>query len=76
MFIDIDPTHHRVYGHAKQGAEVGRIKGQRTLHPILATFSTPIARPVIGAVRLRRGKTADHRGAAGHAPDAPIRGLK
>lgn len=63
MFIDIDPTHRRVYGHAKQGAEVGRLKGQRTLHPILATFSTPIARPVIGAVRLRRGKAADVRGA-------------
>jgi hypothetical protein len=63
MFIDIDPTHRRVYGHAKQGAEVGRLKGQRTLHPILATFSTPLARPVIGAVRLRRGKSADVRGA-------------
>jgi DDE family transposase len=63
MFIDIDPTHRRVYGHAKQGAEAGRLKGQRTLHPILATFSTPVARPVIGAVRLRRGKAADVRGA-------------
>ncbi|MBV9024433.1 MAG: IS1380 family transposase [Streptomycetaceae bacterium] len=64
MFIDIDPTHRRVYGHAKQGAEVGRLKGQRTLHLILATFSTQVARPVIGAVRLRRGKAADVRGAA------------
>ena len=63
MFIDIDPTHRRVYGHAKQGAEVGRLKGERTLHPILATLSTPMARPVIGAVRLRRGKAADVRGA-------------
>jgi hypothetical protein len=63
VFIDIDPTHRRVYGHAKQGAEAGRLKGQRTLHPILATLSTPIARPVIGAVRLRRGKAADIRGA-------------
>src|SRR5829696_128307 len=54
-FIDIDPTHKRVYGRAKQGAEFGRIKGHRTLHPILATISTPIARPVIAAVRLRRG---------------------
>jgi hypothetical protein len=63
MYIDIDPTHRRVYGHAKQGAEVGRLKGQRTLHPILATLSTPIARPVIAAVRLRRGKAADVRGA-------------
>jgi Transposase DDE domain group 1 len=70
MFIDIDPTHRRVYGHAKQGAEVGRLKGQRTLHPILATFSTPIARPVIAAVRLRRGKAADVRGAESFVAEA------
>lgn len=70
MFIDIDPTHRRVYGHAKQGAEVGRLKGQRTLHPILATLSTPNARPVIGAVRLRRGKAADVRGAASFVAEA------
>jgi hypothetical protein len=70
MFIDIDPTHRRVYGHAKQGAEVGRLKGQRTLHPILATFSTQVARPVIGAVRLRRGKAADVRGAASFVAEA------
>ncbi|AXG76941.1 IS1380 family transposase [Streptomyces paludis] len=63
MFIDIDPTHRRVYDRAKQGAEHGRLKGQRTLHPIVATLSTPLARPVIGAVRLRRGKAADVRGA-------------
>jgi hypothetical protein len=70
MFIDIDPTHRRVYGHAKQGAEVGRLKGQRTLHPILSTLSTPIARPVIGAVRLRRGKAADVRGAESFVAEA------
>ncbi|MGW2355121.1 IS1380 family transposase [Actinacidiphila glaucinigra] len=63
-FVDVDPTHRRVYGRAKQGAEVGRLKGQRTLHPILATLSTPLARPVVAAVRLRRGKAADARGAA------------
>ncbi|MFJ9034886.1 transposase [Streptomyces sp. NPDC102274] len=57
-FVDVDPTHRRVYGRAKQGAEVGRFKGQRTLHPILATLSTPLARPVLAAVRLRRGKAA------------------
>ncbi|MFJ4922010.1 hypothetical protein [Streptomyces sp. NPDC088725] len=61
--MDIDPTHRRVYGRAKQGAEQGRLKGQRTLHPIVATLSTQLARPVIGAVRLRRGKAADVRGA-------------
>lgn len=70
MFIDIDPTHRRVYGRAKQGAEHGRLKGQRTLHPIVATLSTPIARPVIGAVRLRRGKAADVRGAKSFVREA------
>ncbi|MEU4134502.1 transposase [Streptomyces wuyuanensis] len=62
-FVDIDPTHRHVFRHAKQGTEVGRPKGQRTLHPILATLSTPLARPVVAAVRLRRGKAADARGA-------------
>jgi hypothetical protein len=69
-FVDVDPTHRRVYGYAKQGAEVGRLKGQRTLHPILATVSTPTARPVIGAVRLRRGRAADARGAASFTAEA------
>jgi hypothetical protein len=32
-FIDVDSTHKRVYGRAKQGAEYGRFKGIRTLHP-------------------------------------------
>ena len=57
--MDIDPTHRRVFGRTKQGAEVGRFKGVRTLHPVPATLSTPTARPVIAAVRLRRGKAAD-----------------
>ncbi len=69
-FIDIDPTHKRVYGHAKQGAEHGRLKGQRTLHPMLAVVSTPIARPVIAAVRMRRGKAADVRGAESFVAEA------
>lgn len=62
-FIDVDSTHKRVFGRAKQGAQVGRFKGIRTLHPLLATICTPISRPVIAAVRLRRGKSADSRGA-------------
>ncbi|KIQ64263.1 transposase [Kitasatospora griseola] len=69
-FVDVDPTHRRVYGRAKQGAEVGRFKGVRTLHPILATLSTPMARPVIAAVRLRRGKAADARGAGPFTAEA------
>ncbi|OKJ40016.1 transposase [Streptomyces sp. CB01580] len=62
-FIDVDSTHKRVYGRTKQGAEYGRFKGIRTLHPLLATICTPHSRPVIATVRLRRGKAADSRGA-------------
>ena len=62
-FIDVDSTHKRVYGRAKQGAEYGRFKGIRTLHPLLATICTPGSRPVIATVRMRRGKAADSRGA-------------
>lgn len=69
-FVDIDPTHRRVFGRAKEGAEIGRFKGVRTLHPILATLSTPLARPVIAAVRLRRGKAADARGAGPFTAEA------
>jgi hypothetical protein len=69
-FVDIDPTHKRVYGPAKQGAQIGRFKGIRTLHPILATISTPLARPVIAGVRLRQGKSADVRGAARFVAEA------
>jgi hypothetical protein len=64
VFVDLDSTHRQVYGYAKQGAAVGRLKGKKTLHPLIATASTPIARPVVVAVRLRRGKSADVRGAA------------
>jgi hypothetical protein len=62
-FIDVDSTHKRVYGRTKQGAEYGRFKGIRTLHPLLATICTPNSRPVIATVRMRRGKAADSRGA-------------
>jgi hypothetical protein len=62
-FIDVDSTHKRVYGRTKQGAEYGRFKGVRTLHPLLATICTPNSRPVIATVRMRRGKAADSRGA-------------
>jgi hypothetical protein len=53
-----------VYGYQKQGAAVGRLKGKKTLHPLIATVSTPIARPVVAGIRLRKGKSADVRGAA------------
>jgi hypothetical protein len=64
VFVDLDSTHRQVYGYAKQGAAVGRLKGRKTLHPLIATASTPIAAPVVVAIRLRRGKAADVRGAA------------
>jgi hypothetical protein len=64
VFVDLDSTHRQVYGYAKQGAEVGRLKGKKTLHPLIATASTPISRPVMVAIRLRKGKSADVRGAA------------
>lgn len=63
VYVDLDSSHRQVYGYAKQGAEVGRLKGKKTLHPLLAIASTPIARPVLVAVRMRRGKSADVRGA-------------
>lgn len=69
-FIDVDSTHRRVYGRTKHGAEYGRFKGIRTLHPLLATVCTPHSRPVIATVRLRRGKAADSRGAPKFAAEA------
>jgi len=63
VFVDLDSTHRQVYGYAKQGAENGRLKGRKTLHPLLGIVSTPICRPVIAGIRLRKGKSADVRGA-------------
>src|ERR671939_154710 len=37
VFVDLDSTHRQVYGYAKQGAAVGRLKGTKTLHPLIAT---------------------------------------
>jgi Transposase DDE domain group 1 len=63
VFVDLDSTHRDVYGYQKQGAENGRLKGRKTLHPLIATVSTPLARPVVAGIRLRRGRSADVRGA-------------
>lgn len=52
---------------------MGRLTGTKTLHPLIATASTPIARPVVVAVRMRRGKVADVRGAARFLPNADHR---
>jgi len=64
VFLDVDSTHRQVYGYAKQGAAVGRLKGKKTLHPLVSIASTPLARPVVAGIRMRRGKAADVRGAA------------
>jgi hypothetical protein len=64
VFVDLDSAHRQVYGYAKEGAEHGRLKGKKTLHPLLVTVSTPIARPLVAGIRLRKGKSADVRGAA------------
>src|SRR5215468_2395558 len=64
VFVDLDSAHRQVYGYDKQGAQVGRLKGKKTLHPLIAVVSTPIARPVVAGIRLRKGKSADVRGAA------------
>jgi hypothetical protein len=42
----------------------------RGLHPLLATISTPIAAPVIAAMRLRRGSAGSAKGAAGFVAEA------
>ncbi|MEU4290833.1 IS1380 family transposase [Kribbella sp. NPDC026596] len=69
-FVDVDSAHRQVYGYSKQGAEVGRLKGKKTLHPLVATISTPLARPVVAGIRMRKGKAADVRGAAGFVAEA------
>lgn len=63
-FVDLDSTHRQVYGYQKQGARVGRLKGRKTLHPLLAAVSTPLCAPVVAGVRMRTGRSADVRGAA------------
>ena len=60
--LDVGDTIREVRGYAKQGAGYGcpRVRG---LNIQLATLSTPLAAPVIGRDRLRRGSTASARGA-------------
>src|SRR5207237_1080622 len=55
-------TMRETHGYAKQGAGYGynKIKG---LNALLATLSTPLAAPVIGAARLRKGAVKSARGA-------------
>lgn len=61
-YLDVDDTMRETHGYAKQGAGYGytKVKG---LNALIATISTPIAAPVIGATRLRRGAVKSDRGA-------------
>jgi hypothetical protein len=69
-FIDIDSVQRRVYGGTKQGAAFGHAKIAsksllvRGLNVLAATLSTPLAAPVVAAVRLRGGNAGSARGAA------------
>ena len=61
-YLDLDDTMRETHGYAKQGAGYGytKVKG---LNALLATISTPLAAPVIGASRLRKGAVKSARGA-------------
>src|SRR3954452_17091812 len=61
-YLDLDDTMRETHGYAKQGVGYGynKIKG---LNALLATVSTPVAAPVIGAARLRKGAVKSARGA-------------
>ena len=61
-YLDIDDTICQTYGYAKQGAGYGynRVKG---LNALVARISTPLAAPVIAAMRLRKGSVKSPRGA-------------
>lgn len=75
-FIDTGSTQKRVYGYRKQGAKFGHTKIQgksllvKGLNALAGVISTPLAAPVIGAVRLRGGNAASGRGAAGLVKEA------
>ena len=75
-FVDIDSQQKRVFGYQKQGAAFGytKISGKslmvRGLNVLAATISTPLAAPVIGAVRLRGGSAGSARGAASFITEA------
>jgi hypothetical protein len=63
MWLGIDDTVVQTYGYAKQAATRG-YTGVKGLNALVATASSPVARPVIAATRLRRGNARSSRGAA------------
>lgn len=66
-FIDIDDTVREVHGYAKQAAAYG-YTGKKGLNLQIATISTPLAAPVIGRARLRKGTLPPRPGQAGCWP--------
>ena len=64
VYVDLDSTHRQVYGYAKQVAQHGRLKGNKTLHPLIATVSPPISQPVFPGIRFLKRPSPDVRGAA------------
>ena len=77
-YVDIDSLLRRVYGKRKQGASFGHTKvggypvRLRGLSPLAVTISTPIAAPVIAAMRLRKGSAGSSRGAASLLAEALV----
>ena len=63
VYIDVDDTIRETHGYQKQGAAYGysKVKG---LNAQLAVISTPLAAPIIGGARLRKGNSASAHGAA------------
>src|SRR4051794_28488357 len=61
-FLDLDDTMRETHGYAKQGAGYG-YNQVRGLNALVAAVSTPVAAPVIGAGRLRKGAVKSARGA-------------
>ena len=74
-YIDVDDTVRSTFGYAKAGAGRG-YTGVKGLNALIATISTPLAAPVIAAVRLRKGSTNSVRGAHRLVADALVTATK
>jgi len=61
-YVDVDDTVKPTFGYAKQGAGRG-YSGVKGLNVLLGIISTASSRPVIAAVRLRKGPTNSAKGA-------------
>lgn len=68
-YLDIDDTIRQTHGYAKQGTGYG-YSGVKGLNALVATVSTPLAAPVIAAMRLRKGSVKSPRGAKRMIADA------